>query len=209
MQARRIRVEGGGCVGCHTEDEGQDAVPYAGGRALKTPFGTFYGPNITPHPEAGIGALERSRLRARDARRPPSRRRELFPAFPIRRSPRISDARPARPVGLPALAAGERDAEPGRTSSASSTAGAFSSRSGSGSSSPRARWSPDAAKRAVLNRGAYLVAGARPLRRVPHAAQLPRRTEARAASSPAPSWAETARAEHHADAAEEVERRAS
>jgi mono/diheme cytochrome c family protein len=40
-------------VGCHTEPGGTE---YAGGRALKTPFGTFYGPNITPHPQAGIGA---------------------------------------------------------------------------------------------------------------------------------------------------------
>src|SRR5215471_12532750 len=44
-----------GCLGCHTEEK-KDAAPYAGGRALKTPFGTFYGPNITPHKEAGIGA---------------------------------------------------------------------------------------------------------------------------------------------------------
>src|SRR6186997_920707 len=44
----------GGCVGCHTEAR-KDAQPYAGGRALKTPFGTFFGPNITPHPQAGIG----------------------------------------------------------------------------------------------------------------------------------------------------------
>ncbi|HET9043313.1 MAG TPA: cytochrome c, partial [Burkholderiales bacterium] len=44
----------GGCVGCHTEEK-KDAVRFAGGRALQTPFGTFYGPNITPHPEAGIG----------------------------------------------------------------------------------------------------------------------------------------------------------
>jgi mono/diheme cytochrome c family protein len=43
-----------GCVGCHTEAVDK-AVEYAGGRALETPFGTFYGPNITPHPEAGIG----------------------------------------------------------------------------------------------------------------------------------------------------------
>jgi mono/diheme cytochrome c family protein len=43
-----------GCAGCHTEAVDK-AVPYAGGRALETPFGTFYGPNITPHPEAGIG----------------------------------------------------------------------------------------------------------------------------------------------------------
>src|SRR5258706_6211889 len=46
-------AKAGGCSGCHTEDK-KDAVPFAGGRALKSPFGTFYGPNITPHPEAGI-----------------------------------------------------------------------------------------------------------------------------------------------------------
>ena len=44
----------GGCIGCHTETR-QGATPYAGGRALKTPFGTFYGPNITPDLQAGIG----------------------------------------------------------------------------------------------------------------------------------------------------------
>jgi len=44
-----------GCAGCHTA-EGPDAEPLAGGRALETPFGTFYGPNITPDPEHGIGA---------------------------------------------------------------------------------------------------------------------------------------------------------
>ncbi|MDH5210697.1 MAG: hypothetical protein OEW96_03350, partial [Betaproteobacteria bacterium] len=43
-----------GCKGCHTEAK-KDATPFAGGRALKTPFGTFYGPNITPHAQAGIG----------------------------------------------------------------------------------------------------------------------------------------------------------
>src|SRR5450631_137086 len=47
-------VKAGGCVGCHTDDK-KGAAPFAGGRALKTPFGTFYGPNITPHPDAGIG----------------------------------------------------------------------------------------------------------------------------------------------------------
>ncbi len=43
-----------GCLGCHTEEK-KGAVAYAGGRALKTPFGIFYGPNITPHTQAGIG----------------------------------------------------------------------------------------------------------------------------------------------------------
>src|SRR5690554_6945980 len=43
-----------GCVTCHTAEDA-DAVPLAGGRALETPFGTFYGPNITPDPAHGIG----------------------------------------------------------------------------------------------------------------------------------------------------------
>jgi len=41
-----------GCYGCHTEAGG---APLAGGPALKTAFGTFYAPNITPDPEHGIG----------------------------------------------------------------------------------------------------------------------------------------------------------
>jgi mono/diheme cytochrome c family protein len=44
-----------GCVTCHTEDI-DGALPLAGGRALKSPFGTFYSPNITPDVATGIGA---------------------------------------------------------------------------------------------------------------------------------------------------------
>jgi mono/diheme cytochrome c family protein len=43
-----------GCRGCHTDDKNKGAV-LAGGRALKTPFGVFYSPNITPDPTHGIG----------------------------------------------------------------------------------------------------------------------------------------------------------
>ena len=48
-------ISAGGCVDCHTE-EGNGATPLAGGRAIKSPFGTFYSPNITPDVETGIGA---------------------------------------------------------------------------------------------------------------------------------------------------------
>jgi mono/diheme cytochrome c family protein len=41
------------CAGCHTKIGGK---PFAGGVILKTPFGTLVGPNITPDPNAGIGA---------------------------------------------------------------------------------------------------------------------------------------------------------
>ncbi len=42
-----------GCSHCHTREDGEQL---AGGRALVTPFGTFYTPNITSHETAGIGA---------------------------------------------------------------------------------------------------------------------------------------------------------
>ena len=80
-----------GCLGCHTDDK-KGAVTYAGGRALKTPFGTFYGPNITPHPEAGIGKWsEADFVRAvREGKRPDGA--NYFPAFPYPSFTAITDA---------------------------------------------------------------------------------------------------------------------
>ncbi len=42
----------GDCVACHTEINGK---PFAGGRAMATPFGNLFVPNITPDDETGIG----------------------------------------------------------------------------------------------------------------------------------------------------------
>jgi mono/diheme cytochrome c family protein len=144
-----------GCVGCHTEEK-KDAVPYAGGRALKTPFGTFYGPNITPHKEAGIGAwTEADFMRAlREGRRPDGA--NFFPAFPYPSFTRMSDADLKDLWAyLRSLPASSRPSQPHEL-------GFFY------------RWRflvtiwkwlfftpgpfvPDAAKSALLNRGAYLV----------------------------------------------------
>jgi mono/diheme cytochrome c family protein len=79
-----------GCVGCHTEAR-DNAQPYAGGRALKTPFGTFLGPNITPHPQAGIGRWsEQQFIRAlREGRRPDGA--HYFPSFPYPSFTKITD----------------------------------------------------------------------------------------------------------------------
>ena len=84
-------AKAGGCLGCHTEEK-KDAVPYAGGRALKTPFGTFYGPNITPHPSAGIGKWrEADFMQAlRHGTRPDGA--NYFPAFPYPSFTKITDA---------------------------------------------------------------------------------------------------------------------
>src|SRR3954468_20959919 len=80
-----------GCIGCHTETR-KDAQAYAGGRAPKTPFGIFYGPNITPHPQAGIGAWsEADFIRAmREGKRRDGA--NYFPAFPYPSFTHISDA---------------------------------------------------------------------------------------------------------------------
>jgi mono/diheme cytochrome c family protein len=43
----------GDCTACHTEPAG--GKPFAGGRAMATPFGNLYVPNITPDDETGIG----------------------------------------------------------------------------------------------------------------------------------------------------------
>ncbi len=69
----------GNCVACHTVRGGQ---PYAGGRAVDTPFGSVYGPNLTPDVKTGIGAWSAAEFwralhngRSRDGRL-------LYPAFP-------------------------------------------------------------------------------------------------------------------------------
>lgn len=81
----------GGCLGCHTDEKGGGAK-LAGGRALKSPFGTFYGPNITPDQQHGIGRwTEADFARAmREGVRPDGA--HYFPAFPYTSFTKITDA---------------------------------------------------------------------------------------------------------------------
>ncbi len=72
-------AQAGNCMGCHTAQGGQ---PYAGGRNLSTPFGTFVTPNITPDRTTGIGQWSEQDFwralhegKSRDGR-------PLYPAFP-------------------------------------------------------------------------------------------------------------------------------
>lgn len=52
-------IRAAGCVACHT-DLAAGGEYLAGGPALKTPFGTFWAPNITSDPDTGLGAWDRS-----------------------------------------------------------------------------------------------------------------------------------------------------
>ena len=78
----------GNCQACHTAEGGRS---FAGGRPIETPFGTFYGTNITPDPDTGIGRWsEQAFVRAlregvdRDGR-------HLYPAFPYEYYTRLTD----------------------------------------------------------------------------------------------------------------------
>lgn len=79
----------GNCMACHTAPGG---TPWAGGRAMDTPFGTIYTSNLTPDPTTGLGqwtaddfwkALHEGR--ARDGRL-------LYPAFPYTSYTRVTRA---------------------------------------------------------------------------------------------------------------------
>jgi mono/diheme cytochrome c family protein len=69
----------GNCASCHTAPGGR---PFAGGLAMKTPFGTIYSTNITPEPETGIGRWSKEAF-TRAMRNGVDRAgRHLYPAFP-------------------------------------------------------------------------------------------------------------------------------
>ena len=78
----------GDCVVCHTAPGG---VANAGGRAMRTPFGTIYTTNLTPDPEHGIGQWSFSAFQ-RAMREGISRDgRHLYPAFPFTSFAKMND----------------------------------------------------------------------------------------------------------------------
>jgi hypothetical protein len=81
--ARRV-FWAGGCASCHAAPgaEGEERLVMAGGTALASSFGTFYAPNISPDPEAGIGGWSVADLgNAMQAGVAPGGA-HLYPAFP-------------------------------------------------------------------------------------------------------------------------------
>ena len=79
----------GNCSTCHTSPGGK---PFAGGRAIVTPFGTIYSTNITPDAETGIGRWNESDFRRAMHEGVDRDDRDLYPAFPYDHFSRVSDA---------------------------------------------------------------------------------------------------------------------
>lgn len=89
LERGRELVRLGDCRACHTTRGG---ASYAGGRAIDTPFGLFYSPNITPDADTGIGRWSADDFwRALHEGRAPDGR-PLYPSFPYTNYTRISRA---------------------------------------------------------------------------------------------------------------------
>ena len=50
-----VMFNAGGCASCHAVPDQPDRTRLGGGVAIKSPFGTFYAPNISSDPTYGIG----------------------------------------------------------------------------------------------------------------------------------------------------------
>jgi cytochrome c553 len=79
----------GNCMACHTTRGG---VPYAGGRAIDTPFGTVFSSNLTPDPTTGLGSWTAEHFwqalhngKSKDGHL-------LYPAFPYTNYTRVTRA---------------------------------------------------------------------------------------------------------------------
>jgi mono/diheme cytochrome c family protein len=80
-----------GCAVCHTDVE-HGGPALGGGRALKTDYGTFYTPNISPDPKYGIGRWsDADFLKALRKGVSPSGD-DYYPVFPYTAFTRLTDA---------------------------------------------------------------------------------------------------------------------
>ena len=149
----------GGCVACHTDEKNGGAF-LAGGRALPTPFGTFYTPNITPDPRDRHRRLVDRRVRAGDD---PGRARPTatpyYPAFPYTSYARMTVQDLADLKAYLDTVEPVANQVPGARARLSRSAFARCSSPGRSCFSRRAPFEPDPGRSESWNRGAYLVNG--------------------------------------------------
>jgi mono/diheme cytochrome c family protein len=72
----------GGCTSCHATPNQDDKTKLGGGVALKSPFGTFYAPNISPDPNDGIGRWTEADFVTAMVKGTSPDGEHLYPAFP-------------------------------------------------------------------------------------------------------------------------------
>ena len=80
-----------GCASCHYAPESEDKLVLAGGQRFATPFGTFIAPNISPHPDAGIGAWTLPDIATALLHGTSPEGSHYYPAFPYAAYTRMAD----------------------------------------------------------------------------------------------------------------------
>jgi mono/diheme cytochrome c family protein len=81
LENGKTMFDAGGCVSCHA-GEADDRTLLGGGMALKSPFGTFYVPNISQNPVDGIGRWSEADFATAMLKGTSPSGTHYFPAFP-------------------------------------------------------------------------------------------------------------------------------
>jgi mono/diheme cytochrome c family protein len=96
QRGKTVLQAAGGCS-CHTDEQHSGAF-MAGGRPIKTPFGTVYSTNITPAPKTGIGTWSEADFLKAMTQGVGPHGKHYFPVFPYTSFTRMTepDARDLR-----------------------------------------------------------------------------------------------------------------
>jgi mono/diheme cytochrome c family protein len=78
----RMMFFAGGCASCHATPDQKDNLRLGGGLPLKSPFGTFHVPNISPDPIDGIGRWSEADFVTAMVKGTSPDGRHYYPAFP-------------------------------------------------------------------------------------------------------------------------------
>ena len=148
----------GGCASCHAVPKQPDKTRLGGGLGLRSPFGTFYIPNISPDRQDGIGAWSEAQFITAMSEGTSPDGKHFYPAFPYTsyKNTRFGDLRDlfAYIKTLPPVAGRVRDHDLPFPFNIRRTLGIWKLLFLDGEP-----FKPDPAKSAQWNRGAYLVNG--------------------------------------------------
>lgn len=90
LENGRTMFLAGNCGSCHASPNQDDATKLGGGGAMKTPFGTFYTPNISPDEKEGIGGWTEAQFVTALVRGTSPDNAHYYPAFPYPSFQRMS-----------------------------------------------------------------------------------------------------------------------
>ena len=148
----------GGCASCHMSPDQDDKTRLGGGRPLKSPFGTFYAPNISSDPKDGIGNWSEANFVTAMLKGTSPDGKHYYPAFPYTsyQRMRLEDVRDlfAFMKTLPAVPGQVRDHDLPAHFKFRRMLGGWKFLFLDGE-----KFTPDPNRPATWNRGAYLVNG--------------------------------------------------